>query len=198
MYKKSRDIDEPINRMKLCRWVLDCCVIIAFVLGVLGVSAFGMWMQARQHLQVHRYCVQMSGCNVRPFLTNSVPFHECAGDYDGTASGYVSMDLANDEMRIFLVFSGLDPLTKLRIFGPLSETSSPNTSPTANMEIDVSSGFPGPSGTIDQTKGLTHSEIQAIVDNPGLYYLQLDTSTIVYPNGALRDSLGSECRISNL
>jgi hypothetical protein len=173
---------------------MDLLLIVALAAAIFGVAGFGLVMTARADLDVHKYCVSLDGSKVLPKGAGNPPAY--AGDRDGYAFGDIKIDLNDNKLSISLVFSGLDTVSGLKIYGPLSDSNpinAPVTLPSdGSSYVDASDALSG-TGNIHKSFSIERSTAQSIVDNPGLYYVRVDTN--VFPSGAIRASLGSDCRL---
>lgn len=173
---------------------MDLMVIVAFIASIFGLISFGMLWTAKTELSIYRYCLSLDGSKVLPRGSGNPPAY--AGDLNGYAFGDIKINLNEDELSLYLVFSGLDTISGLKIYGPISDSNpinAPVSIPSDGSSLVGASDALNGNGTIHKLFKLDHSTAQSIVDNPGLYYVRLDTN--VYPSGAVRSQLGSECRI---
>jgi len=173
---------------------LDLLLILATLMSILGVAAFGLWLHFADQSKINTFCITMDGNQILPRGSGNPP--AITGDVDGRAVGWVQFNEKNHMMTIHLTFSSLDTISGFKVYGPLTQTAPINAPvilpPDGTSYISSSDALTG-SGVIHKEYKIDKSTMNAILEDPNLFYLRIDTN--VYSAGAIRQSLGQQCKI---
>jgi hypothetical protein len=183
-------------------WILICCCFLVFWVGLaIAATALGLVIDLRNdvgdiedNLEVHRYCVRLTGCKMQDQGAAQNP-PECVGDPNGDANAMVTLHHHKACVEIYANDIQF-PVRRLRVHGPLSQSETENgplffSFGESAAELPVTP--PSPSGVlIEKCVDVDHDDVAAIEDQP--YRFLLKAHNDEFPRGALRGELGDECR----
>lgn len=174
-------IDLPAWRLGL----YACFLLVAAVVVALLVAGIITWFGTTRILDVYRFCVEFEGDKVH----DAGP---AGGDVNATGYGRMIVDTHSRVLEWEFTLVGLaSAVTALEIKGPLDPPSVPLVSPSVFKSLSTSNSL---NIQFDDMQKLDQHLGLKLVRNSHLFYLLVRTGA--HPNGALRASLTSQCRIN--